>query len=378
MRLSAFIRENIEVILQEWEDFAETLHPLVGSNRQKLRDHAQQMLVVICADLDTDQDDQESIEKSKGNAPAEANDTAAESHAADRLESGLSIEELMAEYRAMRASVLRLWQNRVKGADELAVQDMLRFNEAIDQSLTESIARYSQLTRDTQNVFLAILGHDVRNPLGAISMGAQVLLLDATLSSKQRKIAERITTSTRRVNDIVSDLIDFSTSNLGGGMPIKPAPMDFGPQCTHIVEEIRAFHPEHHIKLELAGDLNVTWDRVRINQALSNLVANATQHGAKDQPIWVSVQGLDAITLTIQNMGEPMAPSHLRTLFDPAKRIAVRSASARAADDADHLGLGLYITRDIINAHGGAITVSSTLTEGTTFTVTLPRAALPD
>ena len=342
------------------------------------RDHAQQMLVVICADLDTDQDDQESIEKSKGNAPAEANDTAAESHAADRLESGLSIEELMAEYRAMRASVLRLWQNRVKGADELAVQDMLRFNEAIDQSLTESIARYSQLTRDTQNVFLAILGHDVRNPLGAISMGAQVLLLDATLSSKQRKIAERITTSTRRVNDIVSDLIDFSTSNLGGGMPIKPAPMDFGPQCTHIVEEIRAFHPEHHIKLELAGDLNVTWDRVRINQALSNLVANATQHGAKDQPIRVSVQGFDAITLTIQNMGEPMAPSHLRTLFDPAKRIAVRSASARAADDADHLGLGLYITRDIINAHGGAITVSSTLTEGTTFTVTLPRAALPD
>lgn len=378
MRLSAFIRENIEVILQEWEDFAETLHPLVGSNRQKLRDHAQQMLVVICADLDTDQDDQESIEKSKGNGPAEANDTAAESHAADRLESGLSIEELMAEYRAMRASVLRLWQNRVKGADELAVQDMLRFNEAIDQSLTESIARYSQLTRDTQNVFLAILGHDVRNPLGAISMGAQVLLLDATLSSKQRKIAERITTSTRRVNDIVSDLIDFSTSNLGGGMPIKPAPMDFGPQCTHIVEEIRAFHPEHHIKLELAGDLNVTWDRVRINQALSNLVANATQHGAKDQPIRVSVQGFDAITLTIQNMGEPMAPSHLRTLFDPAKRIAVRSASARAADDADHLGLGLYITRDIINAHGGAITVSSTLTEGTTFTVTLPRAALPD
>jgi len=378
VRLSAFIRENIEVILQEWEDFAETLHPLVGSNRQKLRDHAQQMLVVICADLDTYQGDQESIEKSKGNGPAEANDTAAESHAADRLESGLSIEELMAEYRVMRASVLRLWQNRVNGADELAVRDMLRFNEAIDQSLTESIARYSQLTRDTQNVFLAILGHDVRNPLGAIGMGAQVLLLDATLPSKHRKIAERITASTRRVNDIVSDLIDFSTSNLGGGMPIKPAPMDFGPQCTHIVEEIRAFHPKHHIKLELAGDLNVTWDRVRINQALSNLVANATQHGAKDQPIRVSVQGFDAITLTIQNMGEPMAPSHLRTLFDPAKRIAVRSASARAGDDADHLGLGLYITRDIINAHGGAITVSSTLSEGTTFTVTLPRAALPD
>jgi signal transduction histidine kinase len=377
VRLSAFIRENIEVILQEWEDFAQTLHTLAGANRQKLRDHAQQMLMVICADLDTYQGEQESIEKSKGQAPAETADTAAESHAADRLESGFSIEELMAEYRAMRASVLRLWQKRVKGADELAVQDMLRFNEAIDQSLTESVARYSELTRETQNVFLAILGHDVRNPLGAIGMGAQVLLLDTELPSKYQQVATRIASSARRVNDIVNDLIDFSTSNLGGGMPIKPAPMDFGAECTHIVEEIRAFHPEHQVMLELAGDLHVNWDRVRINQALSNLVANATQHGATDQPVWVSVRGGDAITLTIQNMGAPMGPAHLRTLFDPAKRIAVRSAGERAADDADHLGLGLYITRDIIGAHGGAITVSSTLAEGTTFTVTLPRSAQP-
>jgi signal transduction histidine kinase len=377
VRLSAFIRENIEIILQEWEDFAVTLHPLADSNRQKLRDHAQQMLMVICADLDTYQCEQESIEKSKGKAPAEASDTAAESHAVDRLESGFSIGELMAEYRAMRASVLRLWQKRVKGADEKAVQDMLRFNEAIDQSLTESVARFSALTRDMQNVFLAILGHDVRSPLGAIGMGAQVLLLDTALPPKYQKIAGRIASSTRRVNEIVNDLIDFSTSSLGSSMPIKPAPMDFGPECTHIVEEIRAFHPERQIKLELSGDLNVTWDRVRINQALSNLVANATHHGAKDQPVWVSAQGGDGVTLTIRNMGAPMEPTHMRTLFDPAKRVAVRSASARAGDDADHLGLGLYITRDIVSAHGGAITVNSTLAEGTTFTVTLPREAQP-
>jgi signal transduction histidine kinase len=377
VRLSIFIRENIEVILQEWEDFAGTLHPLVGSNRKKLRDHAQQMLMVICADLDTYQGEQQGIEKSKGLGPDEANDTAAESHAADRLESGFSIEELMAEYRAMRASVLRLWQKRVKGADELAVRDMLRFNEAIDQSLTESVARYSELARETQNVFLAILGHDVRNPLGAIGMGAQVLLLDTELPAKYHNVATRIASSARRVNEIVNDLIDFSTSNLGGGMPIKPVPVDFGPECTHIVEEIRAFHPEREVRLELAGDLNVVWDRVRINQALSNLVANATQHGAPDQPVWVSVHGGDDITLTIQNMGAPMEPSHLRTLFDPAKRVAVRSASERGGDDGDHLGLGLYITRDIIGAHGGTITVNSTLAEGTTFKLTLPRVAQP-
>ena len=375
VRLSRFIRENIEVILQEWEDFAVTLHPLVDSTKHKLRDHAQQMLVAICADLDTYQCEQDSIEKSKGNAPAESDDTAAEIHATDRVESGFTIEELMAEYRAMRASVLRLWQQRVKGADELAVRDMLRFNEAIDQSLAESVARFSAMTRDAQNVFLAILGHDVRNPLGAIGMGAQVLLLDDTLPPKYLKVATRIAASTKRVNEIVGDLIDFSTSHLGGGMPIKPAPMDFGPECAHIVEEIRAFHPERQVKLELSGDMRVTWDRARINQALSNLISNAIQHGACDQPVWVTAKGGDVMTLSIQNLGAPVQPSHLRNLFDPAKRIAVRSASARAGSDSDNLGLGLYITRDIVSAHGGKIAVTSTEAEGTTFTITLPREA---
>lgn len=375
MRLSTFIRENIELILQEWEDFAVTLHPLVDSTRHKLRDHAQQMLTVICADLDSYQCEQDSIEKSKGNAPAEIDDTAAEIHAADRLQSGFSIEELMAEYRAMRASVLRLWQLRVKGADDLAVRDMLRFNEAIDQSLAESVARFSEMRRDSQNVFLAILGHDVRNPLGAIGMGAQLILLDDALPAKYRTVASRIAASTKRVNEIVSDLIDFSTSHLGGGMPIKPAPMNFAPECTQVVEEIRACHPDRKVELEISGDLNVTWDRARINQALSNLVANAIQHGATTEPISVVAKGDDVITLSIQNMGTPMAPSHLRTLFDPAKQIAIRSASERAAGDSDNLGLGLYITRDIVSAHGGAIRVSSTQVEGTTFTVTLPRVA---
>jgi signal transduction histidine kinase len=373
VRLSKFIRENIEVILQEWEDFASTLHPLIDSTKKQLRDHAQQMLMVICSDLDTYQCAQDSIDKSKGNAPVDSKETAAEIHAADRLESGFAIEELMAEYRAMRASVLRLWQLRERGADELAVRDMLRFNEAIDQSLTESVARYSQMTRDAQNVFLAILGHDVRNPLGAIGMGAQVLLLDKTLSTQHHTVAIRIARSTKRVTEIVNDLIDFSTSNLGRRMPIAPAPMDFSLECKQIVDEIRAFYPDRTIKLELSGDLNVFWDRARINQALSNLIANAIQHGTKDDPVWVTITGESMVTISIQNMGEPIGPSQLRTLFDPKQQFVVRSQDAQANSGADNLGLGLYITRDIVGAHGGTVMVSSTKQEGTTFTVTLPR-----
>lgn len=375
VRLSNFIRENIEVILQEWEEFAVSLHPLEDSNKAKLRDHAQQMLMVICTDLDTFQNEQASVEKSKGKAPALPRDTAAETHAEDRLESGFTIEELMAEYRAMRASVLRLWQLRVKQADELAAQDMLRFNEAIDQALTESVGRYSEMTRDSQHVFLAILGHDVRNPLGAIRMGAQFMLLDEELAEKHRTVATRILGSTKRVTEIVNDLIDYSTGNLGSGMPIKVARTDFAPTCIHVVDEIRALYPGRVIDLDVSGDLNVLWDAARMSQALSNLIGNAIQHGAKEQPVWITAKGGAEIILSVQNMGAAMEASRLRTMFDPAKHFAVRSASERSNSEADNLGLGLYITREIVDAHGGSISVTSTESAGTSFIVTLPREA---
>jgi signal transduction histidine kinase len=375
VRLSHFIREHLEIILQEWEDFAASLHVLAAANKKKLRDHAEQMLMVICTDLDTYQGVQDSVDKSKGNAPAVADDTAAETHAEDRLQSGLTIEELTAEYRAVRASVLRLWQQREKSANQLAMQDMLRFNEAIDQALTESVVRYSAMMRDSQNVFLAILGHDVRNPLGAIRMGAQILLLDKELPEKYHTVAARIVGSTKRVTEIVSDLIDYSTGNLGSGMPIKPVPLDFAPECRHVVDEIRALHPERKVELDVSGDLRVVWDAARMNQALSNLVANAVQHGEKDQPVWVTIKGGAPVVISVQNMGAAIEPSRLRAMFDPAQHFAIRSASERSGSDADNLGLGLYITREIVSAHGGTVSVTSSESSGTSFTVTLPREA---
>lgn len=364
----------MEVILQEWEDFALSLSPLTGMGKLKLRDHAQQMLQVICLDLDTDQGESDEIEKSKGHAPEAAGDTAAEIHAADRLLSGLAIEELMAEYRAVRASVLRLWQKKVKVADAFQVRDILRFNEAVDQSLTESVARYSEMLRESQSVFLAILGHDVRNPLGAISMGAQMLMLDPALPPKYLATATRMLSSTKRANEIVSDLLDFSTSHLGGGIPVTPARFDFAPECKLVVDEMRAFHRLRKIALHTEGDLNVRWDRARINQALSNLIANALDHGAKDEAVWVSASAAgEEIALTIQNMGAILDPASLRTMFDPAKRFAMRPASERGGEHTGHLGLGLYITREIVSAHGGRIRVNSSESEGTTFTIHIPR-----
>jgi signal transduction histidine kinase len=231
------------------------------------------------------------------------------------------------------------------------------------------------MMRDSQNVFLAILGHDVRNPLGAIRMGAQFLLLDEALPEQYRTVASRIVGSTKRVTEIVSDLIDYSTGNLGSGMPLKPLPIDFAPECRQVVDEIRALHPERTVELDVSGDMHVVWDGARMNQALSNLVANAVQHGKKGHPVWVTVKGGKQIVLSVQNMGAAIDPSRLRTMFDPAQHFAIRSASERSSSDADNLGLGLYITREIVTAHGGRISVTSTESAGTSFTVTLPRTA---
>lgn len=374
MRLSKFISENIETILQEWEDFAGTLHSLNSANKAQLRDHAKAMLVVICLDLDSYQSVQEGIEKSKGNAPGVADDTAAESHAADRLQAGFTVEELMAEYRALRASVLRLWQNRVQKADAFDLQDMLRFNEAIDQSLTESIARFSTMLRDSQNVFLAILGHDVRNPLGAISMGTQMIMQDTALPPRHLKVAAQVLRSTQRVTDMVSDLLDYSTSHLGGGIPVTLAEYDLSMECRSVVQEMKLFHPERNFKVKIEDNITVVWDRARISQALSNLMANAVQHGSLTSPIWVtiSLQENDVV-IVVQNEGEIISPSRLKTMFDPGKSFAMKTTSERSASQTSNLGLGLYITHEIVLAHSGKIRMTSTDREGTTVTVQIPR-----
>lgn len=373
MRLSKFINENIEVILQEWEDFAVTLHKLDLATKAQLRDHAKAILACICLDLDTYQSVQEGIEKSKGNAPEVADETAAEAHAVDRLHAGFTVEELVAEYRALRASVLRLWQDKVKKADESDLQDMLRFNEAIDQSVTESVARFSAMMRDSQNVFLAILGHDVRNPLGAISMGTQMIMQDTTLPPRHLKVAAQVLRSTQRVTDIVADLLDYSTSHLGGGIPVTPGKYDLSAECRSVVQEIKLFHPERDFKLDVEDDITVVWDCARMSQALSNLLANAVQHGSATSPIWVtvSVQGTDAVMI-VQNEGEIISPSRLRVMFDPGKSFVMKSTSERSASQTSNLGLGLYITHEIVLAHCGKIWVTSTKSEGTTFKIQIP------
>jgi signal transduction histidine kinase len=374
MRLHEFILANIEQILVEWESFARSCAPASSTmDVAALRDHALQMLTVIAADLRTYQGEHEQLEKSKGHADSETvAPTAAEEHGAGRAESGFTVEQMVAEYRALRASVIRLWtreQGELKSAD---IEDLTRFNEAIDQSLAESVSEFNENVENAKEMFLAILGHDLRTPLGAIYTSAKFMLDTDELEEPHRTLASRTASSALRTTQMVGDLLDFTRSRLGGGIPIAREKTNLGTIVRDVVDEIRAAHPEREIQVDTREGQIGEWDAARISQALTNLIGNAVEHGFPGAPVTVELDGNEDAVITIHNRGAVIPSHQLDGIFNPMKMSATpQKPSARGPSG--NLGLGLYIAERIVHAHGGRIEVESSDQRGTTFTVHLPR-----
>jgi signal transduction histidine kinase len=374
VRLADFIESNCEPILAEWVAFAKTCGPAAAKlDTVALRDHALQMLQTIVIDLRTPQTRAEQVAKSKGDADGgdDGADTAAEVHGADRAESGFSVGEMVAEYRALRASVIRLWtraNGSLTGAD---LADLMRFNEAIDQALAESITRHTADVDRSKDMFLAILGHDLRSPLGAVMMASQFMLELGELHEPSLTLTTRIVRSAKRMNQMVGDLLDFTRSRLGSGVPILRAEMDLGKDVASAVEEVAAAHPESVVQLELSGDLHGSWDSARIGQVVANLLGNAVQHGSAKTAISIGVRGEEKeVVLRVHNRSPVIPEADLPGIFGPFKRL--RSGDG-AGGPSSSLGLGLYIAERIVTAHGGTIAVESSNDRGTAFTVRLPR-----
>jgi signal transduction histidine kinase len=177
MRLSAFIRSNVEHIAAEWELFAATLLPEEEFSKSILRDGILDMLDKIATDTDSTQSDEQQQGKSEGNPRRYQHiDDAAERHALARVKMGLSSRQVISEFRALRATVIRLWQRHLSEINEQSLYDLTRFNEAVDQALTEAAVRYTTEIDRSRELFLGILGHDLRNPLAAISGLAELQL----------------------------------------------------------------------------------------------------------------------------------------------------------------------------------------------------------
>ena len=377
MRLADFITNNREPILLEWEAFARTCAPASGAmDLTALRDHANEMLTVIAQDLGTPQTKQEEVVKSKGESPSETTvTTAAEQHGAGRAESGFTIEQMVAEFRALRASVIRLWIKSEGEISDDGIGDLTRFNEAIDQSLAESVSRYTQDLEHSKEMFLAILGHDLRTPLGAVMMSAEFMLDTKELREPHLTLTSRILSSSRRMEHLIGDLLDFTRSRLGGGIPIERAKMSMDKAVHDVVDEIAAAHPGRTFNIDARTGQRGEWDCARISQALTNLVVNAIDHGADGTVVTATVEGGEnEICVAVHNRGAPISAAQLNGIFNPMK---ARDESKGSNGSQSNLGLGLYIAERIVHAHNGRLDVESSEAGGTTFTMRLPRTAQP-
>ena len=372
MRLPRFIIEHMERILAEWDAFARTQDPAARSmTDQALRNHARQILEAVAKDLETQQSPEQEIGKSKGQAE-DQRDSAASEHGRIRHDDGFTMIQMVAEYRALRASVLRLWLPHVEHIREQTMSDMLRFNEAIDQAVAESTARYTEQTTRARDTFLAILGHDLRTPLAAISMAGDYLTVPNVGTPQTAMIGERVKRSSVVMSAMVSDLLEYARSQLDNRFPIARHETDLKEILTAAISEAELAYPQCQFELQTSGELVASFDGARLRQAIVNLLTNAVQYRSPEHPVVVSAcEQADVITVQVQNCGPVIPQESLQAIFDPM----VRLASNRHHDGhaSTSLGLGLFIARKITEAHDGTITAESDESSGTIFTIKLPK-----
>lgn len=301
---------------------------------------------------------------------------AARRHALQRLAQGFTLDRMVSEYRSLRECVTRLWAPRLSAASpQSSVDELIRFGEAVDQALAESISSCSARVEESRSLLLGVLGHDLRNPLGAARTSAIYLLRKEGLDAAQTQAATSILNSTTRMRQMVNDLLDFSATRAGTKLPITPLHTNMAMVCRQVVEETSARYPDRILTLEVGGgDLVGHWATERVSQMLTNLVVNAFQHGLPDSPVTVTIRSTqDSVEVDVHNIGAPIAADERRTLFEPLSGLAGQAAERR--EGSSGLGLGLYIAQQVAVAHGGRVELSCSDVSGTTFTVLLPRNA---
>ena len=374
MRLSDFLRANEEQILLAWDEFAATVvHDGKALDQKALRDHAAQSLRTIADDLARPQSDAEQVAKGRGEGQHAAGPTAAETHADYRMMDGFAIDAMITEYRALRASVLKIRASAGGGefqSEEL--RDLTRFNEAIDQAIAESVARYTDQTRRSTELFIGILGHDIRNPVGTIVMAAELLVRSGQIGAPA---AAPIINSAMRINSIIEQVVDFTRAQADGVMPVSRVAGDLAAQIFKVVQETQVRYPDRTLRLETSGSFEGSWDEGRIGQLLSNLLGNAFLYGSREGSVTVKMWSAPGdVSFSVHNEGVPIPEDDLLRIFQPMARGSVNGRGGERREPTG-LGLGLYICREIVLAHGGTLTVRSDAANGTTFAVTLARFA---
>ena len=341
-----------------------------------LRSHSREILLAVVRDMETSQTETQRSDKAqRAELSPESSNTIAAAHGALRHLSGFDLAQVVSEFRAMRASVLGLWRrSEATRTMDPAIEEIGRFNEAIDQALGEAVERYSS----DVTTFLAVVGHDLRSPLAAIQGSGLLLKLASASETTKAEAIVRIERACKVMGILISDLLEYARSRLGQGISIKRLALDLGRACEEALDNIRTIHPKHKFTHRFFGDLHIQADPTRIQQVLTNLLTNAVQHGDKNVPIVLEAEGTpNDVVVTVQNQGGTIPLDALATIFEPLVQVPNGRANQHEQPYTS-LGLGLFITRELVHGHQGTIDVRSSVETGTTFTVHLPRIKLLD
>ncbi len=438
MRLADFILANIEPILVEWEVFARSIWPgTAAADPATLRDHAQDMLLATASAMKSAQTTRERSERSRGRGEDGSHDAdvnrASAAHGAERVESGFDLASLIAEYRALRASVIRLWRESQPRPDHNDLDDVSRFHESIDRSLAGAVLAYTQMVEaerkaalDGQNrhaielreaneallvssvrqhelteqardaatalgeakeqaeaanrskdVFLATLSHEIRTPLNAILGWAQVLNSGGADAEDVREAAEVIERNARAQAALIEDVLDVSRI-VSGKIRLEMQPCNLEEILAEAVDSVRASAEAKKIKLSTAIDSSaagVACDPTRMQQVAWNLLSNAikfTQVGGEIHLQCAREEG--SIRFEVRDNGPGISAEVLPHVFE-----RFRQGDDGIKRSFGGLGLGLSIVRHLVEMHGGTVTASSDgVGKGATFVVTLPVRAAGD
>jgi len=257
--------------------------------------------------------------------------------------------------------------------DADTLKQVIRFSEGIDTALADSIIAWANRTSHFRELFLAILGHDLRSPLASVALAGDMMGQPGVSSEQIGRLASNVTRATRVMADMINDLMGYTSTQLGGGMPHHPQSCDLVLALQDAITDATATYPGTRFRLHAPMALVGCYDRTRLYQMFLNLLVNAARHGTEGCPVVVETGARPGEHLVnIINHGEPIPAASLELIFKPLVQLG--EGDAHLTRPRTSLGLGLFIARKIAEQHGGSISVTSSKAEGTHFSVTLPGA----
>jgi signal transduction histidine kinase len=303
----------------------------------------------------------------------------AEAHALDRHRAKSTLGVVLDEYAQLRRSLIEVVLEG-DARDEIA-SHLIALHAALDYTSSIAVQRFEEEHDRVRERFIGMLVHDLRDPLTAVMMSAN-LLADMTLGERQALLVGRISRGARRIERMVDEVVEFARSRLGESLSLTPSQCDLSEVCHEAIGEHRAQPAPREIQLDISGNLAGTWDRERVRQAMINLLANASQ-GSQGAIQLRAVEREDhgAVLTSVTTKGPVLNPESLSHIFDPVGRAlldyqSVQGSQVGTLSRLRGLGLGLYLVERIAIAHGGSVRATSTSETGTTITVEWPRASL--